>query len=29
MIRDWAHETAARFEGAGEYVEAFKNFKLD
>ena len=28
-IREWAKETAARFEGNGEYVEAYKYFKLD
>ena len=29
QIRTWARETAARFEGSGEYVESFKYFKLD
>ncbi len=29
MLREWAHETAGRFDNAGEYVEAFKYFKLD
>ena len=29
MLRDWARETAGRFENAGEYVESFKYFKLD
>jgi LmbE family N-acetylglucosaminyl deacetylase len=29
MIRQWARETAARFDNAGEYVESFKYFKLD
>ncbi len=28
-IREWAKETATRFEGNGEYVESFKYFKLD
>jgi len=29
MLREWAKETAARFENQGEYVESFKYFKLD
>ena len=29
MLREWAKETAGRFAGSGEYVEAFKYFKLD
>ncbi len=29
VLREWAKETATRFEDAGEYVEAFKYFKLD
>ena len=29
MIRTWAKETAERFPGNGEYVEAYKYFKLD
>ena len=29
MIKEWAKETAGRFEGQGEYVEAYKYFKLD
>ena len=28
-IRDWARETAAKHEGAGDYAESFKYFKLD
>jgi LmbE family N-acetylglucosaminyl deacetylase len=29
MLREWAKETAARFEGQGEYAESYKYFKLD
>ncbi|HEU0115689.1 MAG TPA: PIG-L deacetylase family protein [Thermomicrobiales bacterium] len=29
MVRKWAHEEATRFPGSGDYVEAFKYFKLD
>ncbi len=29
MLREWAQETAGRFEGQGEFVEAYKYFKLD
>ena len=29
MLRQWAKETAERFPGHGEYVEAYKYFKLD
>jgi LmbE family N-acetylglucosaminyl deacetylase len=28
-VREWARDTAGRFEGSGEYVESFKYFKLD
>ena len=28
-MREWARDTAARFENAGEFVESFKYFKLD
>ncbi|HET7092483.1 MAG TPA: PIG-L deacetylase family protein, partial [Thermomicrobiales bacterium] len=29
MVREWAREEASQFPDAGEYVEAYKYFKLD